>query len=197
MVYRKIFQRCKGQSTGDRHALLNLIVGISTEAQAVSGDSGIATRSLSAISGTSCIYACCHRKVGQHVSASERLRFLRRRQSLYTSRLAGEMWPDGHISPARRDGAGAVVKAACLEILRSRFRAALWPSSFKERKCFFLRSLVKIQYCGEPPWPRGNGIGLIPPGPKFRILCQCHLIHLTNLRRFSWPSLAYMCTKVA
>ena len=26
---------------------------------------------------------------------------------------------------------------------------------------------------------------------------QCHLIHLTMLRRFSWPSLAYMCTKVA
>ena len=26
---------------------------------------------------------------------------------------------------------------------------------------------------------------------------QCHLNHLTNLRRFSWPSLAYMCTKVA
>ena len=26
---------------------------------------------------------------------------------------------------------------------------------------------------------------------------QCHLIHLTILRGFSWPSLAYMCTKVA
>ena len=26
---------------------------------------------------------------------------------------------------------------------------------------------------------------------------QCHLIHLTILRRLSWPSLAYMCTKVA
>ena len=26
---------------------------------------------------------------------------------------------------------------------------------------------------------------------------QCHLIHLTILRRFSWPSVAYMCTKVA
>ena len=26
---------------------------------------------------------------------------------------------------------------------------------------------------------------------------QCHLIHLTILRRFSWTSLAYMCTKVA
>ena len=26
---------------------------------------------------------------------------------------------------------------------------------------------------------------------------QCHLIHSTILRRFSWPSLAYVCTKVA
>ena len=26
---------------------------------------------------------------------------------------------------------------------------------------------------------------------------QCHLNHLTILRRFSWSSLAYMCTKVA
>ena len=26
---------------------------------------------------------------------------------------------------------------------------------------------------------------------------QFHLIHLTILRRFSWPSLAYLCTKVA
>ena len=26
---------------------------------------------------------------------------------------------------------------------------------------------------------------------------QCHLNHLTILRRYSWPSLAYMCTKVA
>ena len=26
---------------------------------------------------------------------------------------------------------------------------------------------------------------------------QCHPNHLTILRRFSWPSLAYMCTKVA
>ena len=26
---------------------------------------------------------------------------------------------------------------------------------------------------------------------------QCHLNHLTILRRFSWPSLAYLCTKVA
>ena len=33
-------------------------------------------------------------------------------------------------------GHGAVVKAACLESRRSRVRAQLWPSSFKENKCF-------------------------------------------------------------
>ena len=26
---------------------------------------------------------------------------------------------------------------------------------------------------------------------------QCHINHLTILRKFSWPSSAYMCTKVA
>ena len=26
---------------------------------------------------------------------------------------------------------------------------------------------------------------------------QCHLIHLAILRKFFWPSLAYMCAKVA
>ena len=26
---------------------------------------------------------------------------------------------------------------------------------------------------------------------------QCHLIHITILRRLYWPSLAYMCTTVA
>ena len=33
------------------------------------------------------------------------------------------------------------------------------------------RSLVKIQYCGEPPWPRGSVLGLRPPGLEFQILC--------------------------
>ena len=34
-------------------------------------------------------------------------------------------------------GPGAVVKAACLENRRLRAQTALWPSSFKETKCFF------------------------------------------------------------
>ena len=43
-------------------------------------------------------------------------------------------------------------------------------------------------------------IYILLPGLEFRISVsgvQCHLNHLTILRRFSWPSLAYMCTKVA
>ena len=43
--------------------------------------------------------------------------------------------------------------------------------------------------------PLGSVLGLRPPGLEFRILC--HLNHLTILRRLSWPTLAYMCTKVA
>ena len=37
-------------------------------------------------------------------------------------------------------------------------------------------------------------LGLKPPELEFRILC--HLNHLTMLRRFFWPSLTYMCTKL-
>ena len=32
-------------------------------------------------------------------------------------------------------------------------------------------SLVKIQYCGDPPWQRSSELGLRPPGLEFRILC--------------------------
>ena len=58
-----------------------------------------------------------------------------------------------------KGGVGAVLKAACLASRRSRFRAPLWPSNKK-----LPRSLVKIQYCGEPPWQRGSVHkgGLIP-----------------------------------
>ena len=33
------------------------------------------------------------------------------------------------------------------------------------------RSLVMIQYCGEPPWPRGTVLDLKPPALEFRIMC--------------------------
>ena len=42
--------------------------------------------------------------------------------------------------------AGAVVKAACLESRKSRFRAPTLASKFQRTKCF---SLAKIKYCGD------------------------------------------------
>ena len=63
----------------------------------------------------------------------------------------------------------------------------------KETKNVSSPSTCESQYCGEPPWPRGSVLDLGPSGLEFRILC---LNHPTILRRFSWPSLAYMCTKV-
>ena len=41
----------------------------------------------------------------------------------------------------------------------------------KDTKLFLPPSTREIQYCGEPPWPRGGVIGLRPPGFEFRILC--------------------------
>ena len=46
-------------------------------------------------------------------------------------------------------------------------RTLLWPLSFKETKMSLPRSLVKIQYCGEPPCPRGSVLGLKLPGLQF------------------------------
>ena len=74
-------------------------------------------------------------------------------------------------------------------------RTPLWPPSFKETKKNVsspLRLLVKIQYCGEPPLPRGSVLGLRPPGLEFRLLVSGGQCHLIILRRFSWPSLAYV-----
>ena len=42
---------------------------------------------------------------------------------------------------------------------------------FQRSRMFLPSSFVKIQYCGEPPWPRGSKLGVRPPGLKFRSLC--------------------------
>ena len=65
---------------------------------------------------------------------------------------------------------------------------------------FLPRSLVKIQYCVEPLWPRGSVLGLKPAGFEFQILClEGSVISFISFifRWFSWPSLIYMCTQVA
>ena len=66
----------------------------------------------------------------------------------------------------------------------------------KETKNVSSPSTCESQYCGEPPWPRGSELA------RARISSPvsgrpCRLIHLTILRRFSWPNLAYMYTKVS
>ena len=48
-----------------------------------------------------------------------------------------------------------VVEAACLKSRRSRVRTPLWPLNFKKQN-LSSRAVVRIQYCGEPPWPREN-----------------------------------------
>ena len=91
-------------------------------------------------------------------------------------------------------GPGVVVKAACLEGRRSRVRTALWPSSLK--KVFLTRSLVKIQYCGEPPWPRGSGLDLWDrQGSNFEscVRREESSHHLQD--RFAWPSIPWMCSR--
>ena len=42
---------------------------------------------------------------------------------------------------------------------------------FQRNKMFLPRSLVKNQYCEEPPWPWSSELGLRPPGFEFRIMC--------------------------
>ena len=64
------------------------------------------------------------------------------------------------------------LKAAWLECRRSRVRTTLWHPSFKEDKMLFFRSFIKIQYCGQPPWPRGGVLRLKPQGLDFRIPCM-------------------------
>ena len=67
---------------------------------------------------------------------------------------------------------------------------------FKETKMFFPHPRVKVSIVGSlrerarPQTARARISNPVSGG-------QCHLNHLTILRRFSWPSLAYLCTKVA
>ena len=69
----------------------------------------------------------------------------------------------------------------------------------KEAKMFLLHPRVKLSIVGSLS---DREVAARPQTARARISSpvsggQCHLIHLTILRRFSWSSLAYMCTKVA
>ena len=70
---------------------------------------------------------------------------------------------------------------------------------FKETKMFLPHPRVKVSIVGSL---RDREVACSASDRQGRISNpvsggQCHLIHLIILRRFSWPSLAYMCTKVA
>ena len=69
--------------------------------------------------------------------------------------------------------------------------------TYQRNKMFLLHSLIKIQYCGEPPCPRISLLSHLPSGLEFRILCV-----EVSVISFISPSsrtfiLAYVCTKVA
>ena len=70
---------------------------------------------------------------------------------------------------------GAVVKDVCLEHRKTRVRTPLWPWSFKEIKMFLPSIFVKIQYCGEPPWPRGRCSASGRQGSNFES-CVCRAV---------------------
>ena len=81
------------------------------------------------------------------------------------------------------------------------FHARVWGSvpglgGLKETKLFLPHPRVKVSIVGSlrdrarPQTARARISNPVSGG-------QCHLNHLTILRRFSRPSLAYMCTKVA
>ena len=64
------------------------------------------------------------------------------------------------------------LKLPAWKVGESRVRTPPWPpTKFQRNEMFLPRSLVMIQYCEEPPWPRGSVLGLRPPGLEFQILC--------------------------
>ena len=95
-----------------------------------------------------------------------------------------------------RAGPGAVIKAACLVSRRSHIQTPPWHSSFKETKCFFSAHSQIFNIVGSLHDRDVASSASDRQGANFE---SC-VIYLTILRRFSWPSLAYimyMCTMVA
>ena len=69
----------------------------------------------------------------------------------------------------------------------------------KETKMFLPHPRVKVSIAGSLRDREVACSASDRQGTNFEscVWRQCHLNHLTILRRVSWPSLAYMCTKVA
>ena len=94
-------------------------------------------------------------------------------------------------------GPGVVVGTAAFH---TRVRGSVpGLGGLKETKLFLPHPRVKVSIVGSL---RDREVACSASDRQARISNpvsggQCHLNHLTILRRFSWPSLAYMCTKVA
>ena len=93
-------------------------------------------------------------------------------------------------------GPCAVVTTACLESRHSRARAPLYPSSFKETKYFRPAHSAQVLILWGASVTKGKRA--LPRTARARISDyvsgrQGNLIHLTTLRRFSRPILAYKC----
>ena len=57
---------------------------------------------------------------------------------------------------------------------------------------FHARVRGSVQYCGEPPWPRGRVLGLRPPGLEFRVLClEDSVISIISPSSGGSPGLVY------
>ena len=90
-------------------------------------------------------------------------------------------------------GPGVVVSTAAFH---ARVRGSVpGLGGLKETKMFLPHPRVKVSIVGlghraRPQTARARISSPVSGG-------QCHLNHLTILMRFSWPSLAYICTKVA
>ena len=75
------------------------------------------------------------------------------------------------------------------------FHARVWGS--KGTKMFLLHPRVKVSIVGSLCDREVACSTSDRQGSNFVSGGLCHLNHLTILGRFAWPSLAYMCTKVA
>ena len=84
-------------------------------------------------------------------------------------------------------GPGAVVKAACLESRISRFRIPLWLQVSKKQNIFSSLTCKDSILWGASVTERARARISNPMSEE-----QCHL---TIFRRFSWPSVAYICAQ--
>ena len=81
----------------------------------------------------------------------------------------GNRTPD---SGVKGSGANHYPRAPALHNFKWVKTIQIWQNAGQRfRHVLMPRFILIIQYCREPPWPRGSVLGLRPPGLEFRILC--------------------------